>query len=154
MPCHCYYRLTLTRRCDLLSSSGFEDLKSCTAWDEGSWRWSRQPWPFPKAHTAAHINTRRSMTIHKLWQPRVKRRGSSYDFPFVSLKIRRWQLRRIWLTERAAQIVRLFYEGPAARVSLAVIYTARERQGESLYCWAGAWAQTSNNTLQHSSSLL
>ncbi len=80
-------------------------------------------------YTAAHINTRRSMTIHKLWQPRVKRRGSSYDFPFVSLKICRWQLRRIWLTERAAKIVGFFYEGPAVRVSLAVIYMARERQG-------------------------
>lgn len=35
MPRHCYYRLTLTRRCDLLSSFYFEDLKSWAAWDEG-----------------------------------------------------------------------------------------------------------------------
>lgn len=154
MPRHCYYRLTLTRRCDLLSSFYFEDLKSRAAWDEGMEDEVDSRGLSPKPHTAAHINARRSMTVHKLWQPRVRRRGSSYDFPFASLKIHRWQLRRIWLTERAAWMALLFHEGPAARVSLAVIYIAKKRQGESLYCWAGAWAQTSNVALQHSSSLL
>lgn len=60
MPCHCYYRLTLTRRRDLLFSSGFEDLKSSAAWDEGRWRWSRQPWPLygrTHKHTTKHDYT-------------------------------------------------------------------------------------------------
>lgn len=34
--------------------------------------------------------------------------------------------------------IQAFDKGPAVHVSLAVIYMTRGRQGESLYCWAGA----------------
>ncbi len=150
MPCHCYYRLTLTRRRDLLSSSGFEDLKSSAAWDEGRWRWSRQPWPLysrTHKHTTKHDYTQTLTTPSQ--EARVKLR-----FPLCVFKNPQMTITADLINWEGGEDSWFFYEGPAVRVSLAVIYMARERQGESLYCWAGARAQTSNTTLQHSSSLL
>lgn len=134
--CHCCYGLMLTTYKTLWFVGMFLLWRSkefvSKKWEEEKTRLTTVDFSPTKS------NAWSSMTIHKVWQPRV--RGWRVKFQCLLLVFKNLQMTiTVHLIKwRGGTNIQAFDKGPAVHVSLAVIYMTGGKQGESLNCWTGA----------------